>query len=139
MTIGQVATQLGLNVQTIRFYEREGLLPKLERSSSGYRQFNAEVVKRILFIRHAQEVGFSLREISTLLSLRADPEGSCDTVRQFTSEKIEQLNMRLKNLRKMKKTLQNLAEMCRSGLPVSSCPILDALEDVQNDQAKVLT
>ncbi len=83
MTIGQAADRLAVNVQTIRLYEREGLLPRLPRNAAGYRQFDADIIKRIQFMQHAQDVGFTLREISELLLLRADPDGSCDDVQCY--------------------------------------------------------
>lgn len=128
MTIGQVADHLSLNVQTIRFYEREGLLPRLPRSAAGYRLFDAEAVKRIYFVKHAQEVGFTLREIGELLALRVSPDGSCNAVKQCATDKIAQLDERMKRLRKMKRTLQNLSAMCDDGRDVSDCPILEALD-----------
>lgn len=129
MTIGQTAEIIGINVQTIRFYEREGLLPRVPRSSSGYRQFDADLIKRIQFIRHAQEVGFSLREISELLSLRAAPDGSCSDVQGYAEEKIARLEGRMRKLESMKRTLEKLVTLCESGLPASACPILEALDE----------
>lgn len=135
MTIGQVARQLNINVQTIRFYEREGLLPKLGRSSAGYRLFDSDVIRRIQFVKHAQEVGFSLSEISTLFSLRADPDGSCSMVREYASEKIAQLESQLANMAQMKQTLETMVARCKEGLAVADCPILDALSDTRNQNS----
>lgn len=131
MNIGQAADRLGVNVQTIRFYEREGLLPRLPRSAAGYRQFDADIIRRIQFIQHAQDVGFTLREISELLSLRADPDGSCDDVQCYAEKKIVDLEKRMAKLKSMKRTLENLSAMCESGLPATACPILEALDDDQ--------
>ena len=129
MTIGQIADSTGLNVQSIRFYERKGLLPDVSRTAAGYRQFDMDAIRRIQFIKHAQVVGFSLREISDLLSLQIDPNGSCQTVKRYASEKIEQLDERLSSLKKMRNALVNMMEMCDDGLPARSCPILDALDN----------
>ncbi len=129
MTIGQVADRLDVSVQTLRYYEREGLLPHLPRSDAGYRLFDEEVLKRVAFIKHAQEVGFSLREIGELLSLRADPDGSCRDIQRCDEEKIGQLQDRLARLRSMKRTLENLVTLCTSGLPATACPILEALDE----------
>ena len=131
MTIGQAANHLGVNVQTIRFYEREGLLPRLPRSAAGYRQFDVDVIKRIQFIQHAQDVGFTLREISDLLSLRADSNGSCEDVQCYAEEKIAELEERMAKFQSMKRALENLSAMCESGLPATACPILEALDDDQ--------
>ena len=131
MRIGEAADHLGVNVQTLRFYEREGLLPQLPRSAAGYRRFDSASIRRIEFIRHAQVVGFTLNEISELLSLRADPDGSCDEVQRYAEKKIEELDSRLVKLKSMKQILQNLAERCESGLPATCCPVLEALADDQ--------
>ena len=128
MTIGQAADQLSVSVQAIRFYEREGLLPRVARNSAGYRQFDADVLKRIGFIKHAQEVGFTLNEIAELLALRADPDGSCETVRSFAAEKMQEIDLRLRALRKMKRTLKNLTDICDQELDASACPIIEALD-----------
>lgn len=129
MRIGQIADRTDLSVQTIRFYERKGLLTKVPRDDSGYRNFSPEDVRRIQFIRHSQDVGFTLNEISDLLSLRVAENGSCESVREFACDKVEQLDERLESLRKMRKTLMDLVALCDDGLPASSCPILDALEN----------
>lgn len=129
MTIGQAAEIIGVNPQTIRFYEREGLLPRVPRSAAGYRQFDADLIRRIQFIRHAQEVGFSLDEISDLLSLRADPDGSCSDVQDYAEEKIAELEERMHKLESMKRILENLVALCASGLPTSACPILETLDE----------
>jgi len=84
ISIGQVARQAGVGVETIRFYEREGLLEEPERGVSGYRQYTEQVVKRIHFIKRAQRLGFSLKEITDLLLLRVDVQTSCEEVKQRT-------------------------------------------------------
>ena len=81
LTVGQLAKRAGVGVPTIRFYERRGLLPEPERRPSGYRQYVSDSVQRVRFIRHAQELGFSLREVQELLSLSRDPGSSCADVR----------------------------------------------------------
>ena len=88
LTIGQLARQAAVGVETIRFYEREGLLAEPERRPSGYRQYPAEVVRRVRFIRHAKELGFTLKEIQELLELRVDPVSSCADVRRHARAKI---------------------------------------------------
>lgn len=128
MTIGQVANWLSVTVQAIRYYEREGLLPRVPRNSAGYRQYDADLLKRIGFIRHAQEVGFTPREIADLLTLRADPDGSCETVQRFAAEKMRDIDFRVRGRRKMKRTLKNLSQMCDRGLDASACPIIEALD-----------
>jgi MerR family mercuric resistance operon transcriptional regulator len=80
LTIGQLAKQAGVNIETIRYYERQGLLPEPPRRASGYRQYSAEFVKRIQFIKRAQTLGFSLKEIAELLDLRIESDTACDQV-----------------------------------------------------------
>jgi len=127
--IGQLAKETGLNVQSIRFYERKGLLPSVNRSASGYRIYKEDSIRRIQFIKHAQEVGFSLKEISELLSLKVSGNGSCDMVQQIAAEKLKQLEERLESIERMKLTLTSMMEMCEEGLPARACPILEALDN----------
>ncbi len=133
LTIGKVAKKAGVNIETIRYYERQGLIPKPLRSQSeggslGYRHYPAETVKRIHFIRHAKELGFSLKEIAELLSLRIGQGVTCGDVRKRAEAKITDIEARIKTLMRMKKALINLAKECKARGPVSECPILEALE-----------
>ena len=95
MTIGQVARQAGVGVETIRFYEREGIIDEPPRRDSGYRQYSQDVVKRILFIKRAKELGFSLKETQELLTLRVDPESTCADVKRQTDAKIVDVERRI--------------------------------------------
>lgn len=127
LTIGQVAHRAGIGIETVRFYEREGLLAKPERTVSGYRQFDEEVIARLRFIQRAKELGFTLNEIKELLSLRVDPDTSCDDVRIRAEAKIADIEDKIRTLEHMKKALARLTADCRGGGPASECPILDAL------------
>ena len=98
MTIGQVAKLAGVGVETIRFYEREGLLNKPKRKQSGYRLFGPEVVNRIKFIKSVKELGFSLREIRELLFLRADSKGNAREVKRRIDLKIVQIDRRIEEV-----------------------------------------
>ncbi|GBE39953.1 mercuric resistance operon regulatory protein [bacterium BMS3Bbin08] len=128
MTIGQLAKKAGVNIETIRYYERRELIPKPHRRKSGYREYSNEFVKRIQFIRHAKELGFSLKEVHELLSLRLDPETPCSEVRKRAEVKISDIDERIKNLQQIKKSLLKLSEACQRSCPISECPILEALE-----------
>lgn len=133
LTIGKVAKKAGVNLETIRYYERQGLISKPSRRQSeggflGYRHYPAETVKRIQFIRHAKELGFSLKEIAELLSLRIEQGVTCGDVRKRAEAKIADIDGRIKTLQRMKKALANLAKECKGKGPVSECPILEALE-----------
>ena len=135
LSIGKVARQAGVKIETVRFYEREGLIPEPMRSTSGYRQYPASTVARIRFIRRAKALGFSLREVHELLSLRVDPTRSSAEVKARAEAKIADIEQKVRTLRRMKKTLIDLTEGCDGCGPVSDCPILDTLDahDVERD------
>lgn len=128
LTIGDVATQAGVNLETIRYYERRGLVPKPPRTPSGYRLFPAESVNRVRFIKRAQELGFSLKEIKELLALRIDPDTSCTDVRRRADAKLSDIEEKIRTLQAMRKVLQSLAVACPSKGPLHNCPILESLD-----------
>src|SRR3989337_1115744 len=129
LTIGQVATAANVNVQTIRYYERRGMFPASRRTAAGYRQYNEDAVARLRFIKHAQELGFSLNEIDELLALRIRRGTACDGVERKTREKIDLVEQRIRDLERIKRTLQKLANACAARKLTEECPILEALED----------
>jgi len=133
ISIGQVARQAGVGVETIRFYEREGLLEEPVRGVSGYRQYTEQVVNRIHFIKRAQRLGFSLKEITDLLLLRVDAETSCEEVKQRTEAKIAEVERKVVELQRMRQALLQVASLCTGQGPTSRCPMLDAL-DQQDSQ-----
>ena len=128
LTIGQVAERAGVGVETVRFYEREGLVEEPDRKPSGYRQYPPETVQRIRFIRRAKVLGFSLKEISELLSLRVDPERTCADVRRRARDKITDIEARMASLAEMKCALERLAAKCRGKGPTDECPILAEID-----------
>src|SRR5438034_8323228 len=128
LTTGEVAKHGGVNLETIRYYERCGLLPKPPRTPSGYRTFGTDAVRRLRFIKHAQELGFSLKEIKELLALRVDARTSCADVRKRTEAKIAAIDQKVRALRAMKRALVRLTAACVGGGPVSTCPILESLD-----------
>lgn len=128
LTIGKLANAAGVGVETIRFYEREGLLPKPPRKRSGYRQYPPDTVGRVMFIRRAKELGFTLKEITELLDLRVDPDKSCADVRALAKSKILDVEEKMADLARIKGALEKLARACRGKGPTSECPILDAIE-----------
>src|SRR5947199_8885718 len=105
LTIGQVAHKAGVGVETIRFYEREGVLEEPPRRASCYRQYSEQVVKRIHFIKRAQQLGFSLKEITELLHLRVDGQTSCEEVKQHTEAKIAEVEQKMIELQGMRQAL----------------------------------
>lgn len=129
LTIGQLAQQAGVGVETVRFYERKGLIEEPPRRPSGYRQYPPEAAIRLRFIRRAKELGFSLQEVQDLLSLRVEPEGSCVDVLQRVETKMADIDRRIGDLGRMRRALEALAELCRNESTSGECPILDALEN----------
>jgi Hg(II)-responsive transcriptional regulator len=127
LTIGQVARRAGVGVETVRFYERQGLLEEPARKASGYRQYDEEVVARLRFIRRAKELGFSLREISGLLALRHDPTATRADVRRRAEAKIADIEAKVRDLQRMRDALLQLTATCRGHGSVGTCPILEAL------------
>jgi MerR family transcriptional regulator, copper efflux regulator len=128
LKIGDVAERCGVNLQTIRYYEREGLLPEAPRLASGYRIFPESAVRRVRFIKRAQELGFSLAEIRELLSLRENPDADARNVRERAKAKVADIEEKIRALRGMIDALNTLAERCPGCGPLSECPILDALD-----------
>lgn len=129
MTIGQVARQADVGVETVRFYERQGLLEEPARKQSGYRQYTDDVVARLRFIKRAKELGFTLKEIKELLALRLEPGTTCAEVRERAEAKIGDIEAKIESLQRMKKALAKLARQCSGQGPGSQCPILDALDN----------
>ncbi len=125
---GELAKQAGVNVETLRFYEREGLLAEPPRRASGYREYPPATVQRIRFIQRAKELGFTLREIKGLLELRVDPDTTCAEVREQAAEKIAEVKQKISDLKRIERALNKLMNSCRGSGPVNGCPILKHLE-----------
>jgi MerR family copper efflux transcriptional regulator len=128
MTISRAAEQAGVGIETIRFYERRGLIEQPPRPrGGGYRFYNEAVVERIRFIRQAQELGFSLREIAELLSLRADPAADCADVRAQAVAKRVEVDRKIAQLWDIRAALDELIATCPGGGALRACTIIDAL------------
>jgi MerR family mercuric resistance operon transcriptional regulator len=128
MTIGQLAREAGVNVQTVRYYERRRLLPAPARRASGYRAYDAPALARLRFIRRAQELGFTLAEIAELLALRLDPRTTAADVKARASRKIADVDRKLRDLERIRDALTHLAGSCRGGRgPTGECPLVEAL------------
>ncbi len=123
-----IGKKAGVNIETIRYYERRGLIPKPSRRESGYRQYTRETVTRIQFIKRAKELGFSLREILELLSLRLDPATTCGDVKKRAEIKIADIEEKIRILQGMKRALITLTLECKGSGPARECPILEALD-----------
>lgn len=126
-SIGQVARRAGVGVETVRFYEREGLLKEPARRASGYRQYSEEAVKHIRFIKRAQQLGFSLKEIAELLTLRVDGQTSCEQAKESAAAKLAEVEQKIIELQRMRLALLQVASLCEEEGLKSRCPLLDAL------------
>ncbi len=129
MKIGEVAKAAGVGIDAIRFYEREGLIPEPARRPSGYRVYPPDVVLSLRFIRRAKELGFSLKEISELLSLEGNPQATAGDVKQLAEEKLSDLEGKIRALQRMRRALRKRVEECSGRGPTSSCSILRSLDD----------
>lgn len=130
-SIGQVAKQVDLSVEAIRYYEKQGLIPEPVRTASGYRQYKQDTIDRLNFIQQAKAVGFSLSEINELLNLRAREDSTCASVRAHAERKIADIDQKISELERMKNALQRLASNCPGKGPISDCPIIDEFETVK--------
>ncbi|MFB6346768.1 MAG: MerR family transcriptional regulator [bacterium] len=127
MTTGQVADRAGVNKQTLRYYEDIGLIEDPPRDSSNYRQYPEDTVRRIKFVKRAQELGFTLDEIETLLEMTEGGSEIDDEILRFTEQKLEEIREKLKEYRKLEHVLSRLVENCRSGADVEPCPLIEVL------------
>lgn len=127
--IGELAKEADVHIETLRFYERKGLLSATKRTEKGYRLYGRDDITRVRFIKHAQKVGFSLKEVMELLQLKLDRKSKCADVEMRAKHKIEEINHKIRSLEKMRKVLETLAKACKGTVPSSECPILKAFED----------
>ena len=126
-TIGKLAKKANVNLETIRYYERRGLLPEPPRNKSGYRQYSIEEVKRTEFIKRCQALGFSLKQISELLSLKIIPGTTCDDIKVRVETKIADVEKRIVDLDKIREALLRMSSKCTGKGPFGQCPILEEL------------
>ncbi len=127
LTIGHVAREAGVNIDTVRYYERAGLLPPPRRRASGYRDYDAEVVPKLRFIRRAKELGFSLDDIRDLLALSVDRERGVHGVRERAAARLAEVETRIAELRRVQRGLRQLVAACPGHGALEGCPILAAL------------
>jgi MerR family mercuric resistance operon transcriptional regulator len=128
LTISRLAHLGGVNLETVRYYERRGLLPKPPRTQAGYRQFSPDAARRLRFIKRAQELGFSLDEVQELLALRIEPRKNRAAIRSRAQTKIADIDRKIAALTDMKATLLDLALRCKQCGPSADCPILASLD-----------
>ena len=128
LRIGEVAREAGVNVQTLRYYERRGILPEPDRTAAGYRTYDPEAVRIVRFVKRAQDLGFTLQEIEDLLALRQNRRANCGRVKSLAEAKLGQVEENLVDLRRLKRALSGLVESCETKRASLDCPILEALE-----------
>lgn len=131
MRIGELSKHTGFQVETLRYYEKQGLLDPVSRTESGYREYDDDSLKQLQFIKQAKSVGFSLSEISELLTLRVErDQHSCGDVKSIAERKILEIDKKLQELEKMRRALHKITDACCGGVePATSCTILNALEN----------
>ena len=129
LTIGQLAKEVGVNVQTVRYYERLNLLLPPVRKPSGYRLYGTSDSKRLHFIKNAQSLGFTLHEIGELLNLRVSTAARCGDVQRKAEDKLRQVEAKVRDLQALARALQSLIHNCKAGQPTDRCPILKSLEE----------
>ena len=130
LSIGKVAARTGCNIETIRFYEKQGLLPPPGRTEGGHRLYTTEMVGRLVFVRRCRELGFSMAEIGQLLSLVDGDQVSCERVKDIADLHLVDIRSKIADLRKMERTLRDLSSQC-SGDDVPQCPIIEVLQQTR--------
>ena len=128
LTIGEIAKQSGVGVETVRYYERKGLLAEPPRKPSGYRQYQPDTIDQIRFILRSKQLGFTLREIRGLLNLRLDTSTTRSDVREQARAKLADIEARIDDLQKMRDSLKALIEQCHGDGQARGCPIIQAIQ-----------
>ncbi len=129
LTISRVAEKANVNIETVRYYEKQGLLVQPPRTQSGYRIFSNGTVERIRFIKRAQELGFTLSEVKILINICDGRESDCGDVKSFAHKKIAEINLKIRDLERIKTELEDLYEQCPGEGPVDKCPILKRFQE----------
>lgn len=127
MRIGQLADKSGSSVQTIRYYEKEGLLPAISRTEGNFRVYDSNALQQLLFIRQCRQLGISIEEIRKLAELKVSPGTGCDEVYRLVDDHIQTISERIRDLKKLKKELGALRKTCSTGRSVENCGILKSL------------
>ncbi|MEW5852408.1 MAG: heavy metal-responsive transcriptional regulator [Myxococcota bacterium] len=134
ITIGTLAKRAGVNVETVRYYQRNGLLPEPEATDGAFRHYDDDVLARLLFIRRAKDLGFTLKDIGELLALRVERGRKCADVKSKAAARIADIESKIQSLTRMKDALDCLIADCSSGGPIQECPILRALDRDEETQ-----
>lgn len=126
MLIGSLSKRTGCNIETIRYYERIGVMPKPARTEGGHRLYTQDHLKRLTFVRRGRELGFALDELRDLLLLVDRHDYTCDQVREITMERMEDVHRKIADLKKMERVLKDMVSHCNRG-DMPDCPVIDAL------------
>ncbi len=129
LTIGQLAKDVGVHIETIRYYERRDLLHPTSRQASGYRLYNREAQRRLRFIKNAQALGFTLHEIEELLDLRVSSKARCGDVQRKAETKLKHVEAKVRDLQSLATALRSLVRACQTRRTTAHCPILASLEE----------
>ena len=127
LSIGELARQANVNIETIRYYERRGLISEPPRNNSGHRQYSREAVRRTDFIKRCQALGFSLKEIEEILELRITSESTCADMKSHVTEKLTYVDKKIDELARIRDALSRLQKKCAGKGPIGKCPILEEL------------
>ena len=136
LTIGRLAKQVGVGIETVKFYERQGLIEPPPRTDSNYRVYPQAEVERLKFIKRAKDLGFTLKEIKELLELQHDPHATKADIKKRTVKKIENIKQKVRDLSRILHALEHLAGTCDGKGPLSECPILEALTGENHEHHK---
>ena len=128
LTLGRLVKQVGIGIETVRFYERQGLIKPPPRTDSNYRIYPEDEVARLRFIKRAKNLGFTLSEIKDLLFIRHDPHATKADIKNRTLDKLEDVKQKISDLTRIKMALEHLASSCDGHGPLEECPILEALD-----------
>ncbi len=129
ITVGKLAKEAGINIETIRYYENIGLMPKPKRTESGYRIYSGNDLKRLLFIRRAKELGFTLKETAELLNIKVESKNTCGDVKRLAEKKIKNVEQKINDLKKIRDVLEKLVHQCvNEEITKDECPILETIE-----------
>lgn len=134
MNIGQVASRAGVPPATVRYYEQRGLIAKVPRTPSGYRQFGLDTINRLRFIKQAQSIGFSLQDIHDVLEMHSHDPGACSRVQAQATRKITVIRQQIRQLAKMQRLLEDLVEKCTASVETGDCPLLAGLAEEESSQ-----
>ena len=137
LTIGELASAASVGVETVRFYERQGLLPRPLKPAHGYRRYPEQARERIAFIRHAKTLGFTLEEIRELLALKARPGAPCKTVRERALGKLDAIDAKIAELRVLRASIEELVQVCTGAVAIEHCSILGALDGTPETPERV--